>query len=185
MSFPVTFVGDDGSPLSVSSVGGSSTTVSLAARGTVIIEAPDAGPLNQGYVSLSLPAGVEGYGVFRSNAPGRADQEAVVPISGTSSQTSTLIWDDTNFVTAVAIANPSSVATTVSISVWDTTGNLIGTSSVALGANSKTAAIMRNLPGLAAMAGNRGSADFTVAVGSVAVLGLRADGPAITSIPTV
>jgi hypothetical protein len=177
-------VGDDGSPLSIPSLGGSSTTINLAPSGTAVIEAPNTGHLTEGYVSASLPTGVVGYGVFRWSAPGRADQEAVVPLSGASSTASHLIFDDTNLVTAVAIVNPSPVATVVSIAARDTTGNLIGTSTVPLGANAKTAVILRDLLGLAAMAGKRGSADFTVAAGKVAVLGLRADGPAITSIPT-
>ena len=183
VSFTVNFMADNGSPLTVPSLGGSSTTLTLAPRATALIEAPNTGALTQGYVSLLLPAGVEGYGVYRSSAPGRAGQEAVVPLAGTSSKISTLIWDDANLETAVAIVNPSSVSTVVSIVVRDPAGNVIGTSSVSLGANSKTAVILRSLSGLAAMAGKRGSADFTVTTGSVAVLGLRADGPAITSIP--
>jgi len=107
-----------------------------------------------------------------------------VPLSGVSTTTSTLIWDDTNFVTSVAIVNPSSVPTTVSIVVRDATGAAIGSSSVALAAKSKTALVLRSLPGLGAMAGNRGSADFTVTSGNVAVLGLRFNGAAFTSIPT-
>jgi hypothetical protein len=124
-------------------------------------------------------------GVFRLTGAGRADQEAVVPFSSVSSQTTTLIWDDTHFVTAVAIVNPSRGPTVVSVSARDTAGNLIGTSTAPLGANSKTAALPKSLPGLGAMVGNLGSADFTVTSGSVVVLGLRADGPALTSIPTV
>jgi hypothetical protein len=185
VSFLVLFVGDDGTPLYVPSVGDTYTTVNLAPRGSTIIEAPNAGSLNQGYVSLSLPAGVVGYGVFRWSSAGRADQEAVVPFSSVSSQTTTLIWDDTHFVTAVAIVNPSLAPTVVSVSVRDTAGNLIGTSTVPLGANSKTATLLRNLPGLGTIVGNLGSADFTVNSGSVVALGLRADGPALTSIPTV
>jgi hypothetical protein len=184
VAFPVSFAADDGTPLTVPSVGGSSTTVSLGPRGTAIIEAPNSVPFNQGYVSVSLPAGVAGYGVFRQSVPGIADQEAVVPLSCAFSTTSTLIWDDTGFVTSVAIVNPSSVATTVSIVLRDATGATIGTSSVQLAAKSKTTTILRDLPGLAAMKGNRGSADFTVGVGNVAVLGLRFSGAAFTSLPT-
>jgi hypothetical protein len=183
VSFPVSFVSDSGAPLALPSVGGSSTTVNLAPRATAILEALNSGPLNQGYVSLSLPAGVAGYGVFRQSVPGIADQEAVVPLSSASSAASTLIWDDTNFTTAVAILNPSSVATTVAIVVRDSAGAILGTSTVPLGAKSKVAVVLRNLPGLAAMAGHRGSADFSVASGSVAVLGLRFAGAAFTSIP--
>jgi hypothetical protein len=102
--------------------------------------------LNQGYVSLSLPGVVTGYGIFRNSAPGRGDQEAVVPLSGASSTTSTLIWDDTNFTTAVAIVNPSSLNTTVTIVVRDESGAIIGTSTLSMVAKSKTAVALRDLP---------------------------------------
>jgi hypothetical protein len=184
VSFPVSFTADNGTPLIVPSVGGSSTTVSIGPLGAAIIEAPNSGPLNQGYVSAALPGGVTGYGVFRQSVPGIADQEAVVPLSGASSTTSTLIWDDTDFTTTVAIVNPSSVATAVTIFIRDNSGAIIGATTVPLAAKTKTEVVLRNLPGLAAMAGQRGSADFTVASGSVAVLGLRFGNAAFTSIPT-
>ena len=183
ISFPVNFISDAGTPLNVPSVGGSSIMVNLAARGTAIIEAPNAGPLIQGYVSLSLPSGVQSYGVFRQSAPGVPDQEAVVPLSSAFSTTATLTWDETNFTTGVAIVNPSAVAAAVTITVRDTNGLIIGSSSLALSAKSKMAAALRNLPGLGGMPGNRGSADFTVSSGSVAVLGLRFGPTAFTSIP--
>jgi hypothetical protein len=132
-----------------------------------------------------LPGGVVGYGIFRQSTPSRGDQEAVVPLSGISSRTSTLIWDDTNFVTAVAIVNTSSLDTVVTIIVRDIQGVTIGTATVPLAAKRKVAIALRDLPGLGAMAGRRGSADFTVNnFGNVAVLGLRFGGAAFTSIPT-
>jgi hypothetical protein len=185
VSFPVTFFADNGSVLNVPSVGGSSTTVKLAPRGTTVIEAPNAGPLNQGYVSVALPAGVTGYGLFRQSVPGQPDQEAVVPLSSTTSTVSTLSWDDTSFTTAVAIANPTAAPVTVAITVWDGSGNIIGTALLPLAAQSKTETVLHNLPGLAGMIGTRGSAAFVVPSGSVAVLGLRFYGSAFTSIPAV
>ncbi len=184
VSFTVNVVADSGTPLIVPSVSGSSTTVNLAARGTAIIEAPNVGALNQGYVSLFLPSAVQGYGIFRQSVQGIADQEAVVPFSGGTSATSTLIWDDTNFVTAVAIVNLSSLNNNVSIILRDSTGATIGTSSVGIAAQGKLAMALRDLPGLGSITGNRGSADFTVPVGNIAVLGLRFNGAAFTSIPT-
>jgi hypothetical protein len=158
--------------------------VNLAARGTAVIEAPNVGALNQGYVSLFLPSGVQGYGVFRQSVQGIADQEAVVPFSGGTSATSTLIWDDTNFITAVAIVNLSSLNNNVSLILRDSTGATIGTSSVAIAAQGKLAIALRDFPGLGGIAGMRGSADFTVPFGNIAVLGLRFNGAAFTSIPT-
>jgi len=184
LSFSVNFLGDDGAPLTVPSAGGSSATVTLAARGTAMIEAPNTGPLSQGYVTASLPYGITGYGIFRATNEGQGDQEAVVPLSGASATISTLIWDDTNFVTAVAVVNPSSVANNITVTVRDSSGRIIGTSPVALAAMSKIAVALRDLPGLSVIAGSRGSADFTADAGSVAVLGLRFGGTAFTSIPT-
>ena len=184
VSFPVNFISNTGAPLTLPSVGNSSTVVSLAPRGTAIIEAPNAGTLNQGFVSMTLPGEVAGYGVFRQSSPGVGDQEAVVPLSSGTSTSSTLVWDDTNFVTAAAIVNPSAVATTVTITIRDTNGLIIGTSSLAMDANNKVAVALRDLPGLSGMPGKRGSADFKVSAGNVAVLGLRFGGSAFTSIPT-
>jgi P pilus assembly chaperone PapD len=184
VSFPVSFVSDAGMPLTVPALGGATTQVNLAAHGTAIIEAPNVGSLLQGYAEFSLPRGVYGYGVFRQSVAGRPDQEAVVPFSAAGATSNTLTWDETNLITAVAVGNPSATATTVGVTLWDENGNVIGTSSIPLAAGAKTEATLRTLPGLSAMVGQRGSAQFTVSAGSVAVLGLRFDGPALTSIPT-
>jgi hypothetical protein len=184
VSFPVSFVGDAGTPLTVPTLGGSTTQVKLAAYGTAIIEAPNVGSLTQGYATLTLPAGVFGYGVFRQSAAGHSDQEAVVPLSNAGASSNTLTWDETNLTTAVAIVNPNSTTANVGVTLWDENGKLIGTSSVALPPNGKTAAALRNLPGLSGMLGKRGSAQFKVSTGSVDVLGLRFGLGAFTSIPT-
>jgi P pilus assembly chaperone PapD len=184
VSFPVDFVSDAGEPLTVPSVGGTSTQVNVAAHGTAIIEAPNVGSLSEGYARFSLPTGVYGYGVFRQSVAGRADQEAVVPFSDAAATSNTLTWDETNFVTAVAIVNPSSTTETVAVTLWDENGNIIGTSSSPLDPNSKTETTLRTLPGLSGMTGQRGSAQFTAPGGNVAVLGLRFDVAAFTSIPT-
>jgi hypothetical protein len=185
VSFPVSFVGNDGTPLNVPSVGATSTTVNLAPWATAIIEAPNVGPLVQGYVVTSLPNGVSGHGIFRQSVPGIPDQEAVVPLSDATTMDSTLIWDDTDgAVTAVAVANPSAVPVTVSVTAWDSSGNIIGTSSITLAANAKTAAALYTLPGLSGMTGKRGCAEFTVISGNVVLLGLRFRASAFTSIPT-
>ena len=184
VSFQVNFVSDTGTPLTVPSVGGTSAKVNLAANGTAAIEAPNAGSLSEGYAVFTLPAGVSGYGVFRQSVPGKPDQEAVVPLSSTAASSNSMTWDDTTLVTAVAMVNPSSTAATGTITLWDETGNVIGTSPINLPAKSKTAATLRSLPGLSAMVGLRGSAQFSVTTGNIAVLGLRFNGVAFTSIPT-
>ena len=184
VAFTVNFVSDTGTPLVVPSVNGSSASINLAAHGSTLIEAPNSGDLVEGYASFNLPAGVTGYGVFRHSVSGQPDQEAVVPFSSALATSTTLIWDDTNLITGVSIVNPSTTANTVAVTLWDENGSPAGTSSIPLPAGNKTAALLYALPGLGGIGGKRGSAQFSVTSGSVAVLGLRANGPALTSIPT-
>ncbi len=179
VSFTVNFVGDSGSPLSVPGL--ASSTVNLAGRGSAIIEAPNVGSLAEGYVTASLPSGVTGYGVFRQSAAGIPDQEAVVPLSGVTSATSTLLFDNTKYVTGVALVNLASVSVTVTAVAHDNQGNIIGTATIPLGANAKTEAALTSLIG--GVSGVIGSVDFT-STGNLAALGLRFNGSAFTSIPT-
>ncbi|QOY91321.1 hypothetical protein [Paludibaculum fermentans] len=184
VSFPVRFMTDGGAPLIVPSLQNSTVQVNLPAHGTAILEAPNSGALAQGFAAFTLPSGVSGYGVFRQSVPGQSDQEAVVPLSDAAAGANSLTWDETNLTTAVAMVNPSSTSANVDVTLWDNSGNTLGTSSIVLPPNNKSATVLRSLPGLEAMAGKRGSAQFTASSGSVAVLGLRFDGLALTSIPT-
>jgi len=180
----VQFISDSGAPLFVPSIGATSRTLTLTPRGSGIIEAPNSGNLTQGYVSVTMPDTVTGYGVFRQVAEGRGEQEAVVPFSSATATRNTLIFDDNGFTTSVAVVNPSISAANITIVVRDTFGTQIGTSSVQLPAGGKTAFVLRNAPGLNTVAGQRGVAEFTSTSGNVAVLGLRFGGQAFTSIPT-
>jgi hypothetical protein len=184
VSFSVSFTKDDGTPLTVPAVGGASTQVNVPAGGTAIVEAPNTGPLSQGYATFTLPPGVSGYGVFRQSVPGQSDQEAVVPFVPANATSSTLVWDDTSYITGVAIVNPGPVAATISITVSDNNGNAVGTYSLSLPPYQKTENALRSYSGLAGVAGLRGRAQFAATSGNVAVLGLRFNGYAFTSIPT-
>lgn len=182
VSFTVSFIGDDGFPMHLPAIGGSAA-VNLAPHGTAILEAPNFGPLSQGYVSVALPSGVTGYGIFRQSVAGIPDQEAVVPLSPVAVSSTTLLWDDTQFTTLVAIANPGSVPVSGSITIWDSAGNAIGTSPLTLAPRTKMEGALHNFPGLGGVVGNRGSAAFVAGSGNIAVLGLRFNRAAFTSIP--
>ena len=58
-------------------------------------------------------------------------------LSGATATTSTLLFDDTKYVTGVAVVNLASVSTTISVFARDNQGNTIGTSSIPLAANAK------------------------------------------------
>ena len=103
---------------------------------------------------------------------------------GANATAVSLTFDDTNFTTSVAIVNSSNVATTLTMTAWDSNGNLLGTTAQPLMPGNKIEAALRGFLGLAGIAGVRGSALITVPAGNVGVLGLRFGGSAFTSIPT-
>ncbi len=183
VSFTVTFTQDNGTPLNVPGVG-TSQVVTLGPLGSTIIQALNTGNLLQGYVTVALPAGVSAYGVFRQSAPGVADQEALVNFKSATSTAVSMIFDNTSLTTSVALANSSSSAATVTITVYGPTGNVIGTSTVPLAAGNKTENVLSAFPGLGATAGQRGSVLFTTTTGTVSVLGVRFGATAFTSVPT-
>jgi hypothetical protein len=183
VSFPVYFYSDLGTPLSVPSLGGSSTQVTIAASGTAMIEATNVGASEQGFATFTLPVGVGGYGVFRRSPAGEQEQEAVVPFASSSGTTTTLIWDEKNLTNGVAIMNPSSSTATIAITARNAAGATIGTSSMTLQPLNHTAADLSSFPGLSGIVGQSGSAQFTASTGNVAVLGLRVRASAFTSIP--
>ena len=181
-SFTISYFANDGTPLNVTGQG-TATPVTVGANGSVRMEYPNSGALTQGYVTVNLPPGVTGYGVFRQSVTGIQDQEAVVPLTNAASTQAILTFDDTNFTTAAAIVNTSSVATTVTVTITGINGANLGSATIPLAAKAKTAVALRSLTGLSGIAGTRGTATFTVSTGNISVLGLRFFGSAFTSIP--
>ena len=177
----VTPYGATGAALSLAALPG--TTVTLAPNATTIIELPNSGALSSGWLDLTLPPGVVGYAVMRQSVSGQADQEAVVPLSTAASQIADLIFDETAYTTGVAISNPGTAAVTVSVATYGADGSSLGTASFTVAARSKMAMSLREISGLAGVAGSRGRATFTASSGAIAVLGIRFGGAAFTTIP--
>jgi hypothetical protein len=188
LNVPVSFITDNGAPLNspLSGVGSvTSQTVALNPGATAILEflANSATTVVDGWVEATLPPGVSGYAVFRQTVAGRPDQEAVVPLTSESAQTADLVYDDIFFTTAVALLNPSDQQTTVSITVFSANGVQIGFAQIPLAPHTKVAPLLKDVPGLSSISGNRGWATFSVPNGDVSLLGLRFGGSAFTSIP--
>jgi pimeloyl-ACP methyl ester carboxylesterase len=188
VSLQVSFFSDGGQPMAVPRSGlapSSLHSFNLPARGSVRIEAPNSGPLVQGWALTNLPAGVTGYAVFRQSVAGFPEQEAVIPLSTATSRSSTLVWDNSDsLISTIAVLNPSDTTTSVRVTARSETGQIMGTAQIPLGAKNKTAFVLSGLAGLAGLAGQRGTVDFAVsAPAAVSVLGLRFKGTAFTSIP--
>ncbi len=181
------FVGANGSPLAVTlpSLGSNTShTVAMNAHATSLVELTNtAADLTSGWVEVNLPDGVIGYAVFRQTVAGRADQEAVVPLAPQSATTVQLVFDDVNFTTGLALVNPLSQQTAISITAYGESGAQLGAGSLTLAARAKSATTLREISGLAGVAGSRGWLSITTSTGTVAALGLRFGSQAFTSIP--
>lgn len=178
----VRFFSTEGAPLSVPGANAASALVNLAPRGTGVVEIPTVGPLTQGWVQVETPEGVIGYGIFRQALQGVNPQEGVVPFSSSSSTGATIVFDETDYVTAVAVLNPGAAPVTVTVVGRDETGAELGRFTLALNARQRAAFAVRDRPEMTAMRGRRGVLEFAAAGGPVSVLGLRFNGLAFTSI---
>jgi hypothetical protein len=139
--------------------------------------------LVQQWADATIPPGVIGYAVFRQSVPGRQDQEAVVPLTSEAGQAADLIFDETNFVTTAGFVNPTNQAVFVTLNAFAADGTPVGSVVISLGAQSRQAFVLDQLPGLGGISGQRGWVSFSVISGATAVLGLRFGGAAFTSIP--
>lgn len=178
----VRFFDVNGAPLAVPGLSASSVPVNLGARGTAAVEAPNLGPLTQGSIAVEAPDTVIGYGVFRQALQGVNAQEGVVPFSSSTSTGATIVFDDTDFVTAVAVLNPGSAAVVVTVRARDAAGAEIGTFTLNLNPKQREAFAVRDRPEMTLVQGKRGVLEFSSSGGPVSVLGLRFNMLAFTSI---
>jgi hypothetical protein len=178
----VRFFATDGAPLTVPGINASSTQVSLGPRSTGIVSIPSTGPLTQGSISIEAPDGVIGYGIFRQALQGVNAQEGVVPFSSSTSTGATVVFDDTDFVTAVAVLNPGTAPVAVTVRARDDAGAEIGTFTVNLNPKQREAFAVRDRPEMTLVQGKRGVLEFSASGGPVSVLGLRFNQLAFTSI---
>ena len=183
----LTFYDDTGNTLAAPVNGGALLAVlnqALAPGAAVSFDFPNTGPLRQGWISLDLAAGVNGYAVFRQSVAGVQDQEAVVPLVAAGAVSASFPFDNRSLVTTAAAVNPSNAATTVNIAVRNAAAATLGTTQIILQPRSKTAFVLADLPGLGLAATANGTVDFvTASPATLAVLGLRFRSSAFTSIP--
>jgi hypothetical protein len=153
-SVQLTFRDDTGAPQFVPLAGiGSlfSRIVILNPGTTVLLEALNVAddPSIEGWIDISLPPGVVGYGVLRLVTPGHLDQEALIPFAPETSQSVEFPYDDVQFTTAVAILNPSDQQVTVTVTAFGDDGDQVGTTQLALAPHTKSANILAAYAGMA------------------------------------
>jgi hypothetical protein len=162
-----------------------SVTQTLAAGATALIQTQGGGTTVTCSAELTTTGPVSGFAIFRIQGSG---QEAVVPLEARTPNSFVLAYDNTNTLeTGVAVANVSAQAASVPVAVYDDTGTMITNGQIQLAGNGHTSFLLTDeLLGFPVTAGKRGTVVFqTPSGGRISVLGLRAIGSVITTIPVM
>ena len=198
----VAFHGDDGSALdllsTVTQQGVPLTAVSASVNATVnpnatlliALEDQIASTL-VGWADVQSSGPLGGYAIFRSTPKAGSPSEGTVPLQTAPLQTPspptiTLPYDNTGgFVMGVAIANLSSASAAITTTIWDDSGNPLGTQTLTISGSGHTAFVLTDQ--LAVTTGKRGIVRFqSASAGGITGLGLRfSPFGTFTSVPTM
>jgi hypothetical protein len=180
----VTFHGDDGNPLAlpatITQQGVTQTTATPSANAvinpnaTLLISTGDQISSTFGAwadVQSSGPLG--GYAIFRSTPKAGSPSEGTAPLETLLPSTITLPYDNTDgFVMGVALTNLSPTSADITATIWDDSGNRLGTQTLTIVGSGHTAFVLPNQ--FTVSAGKRGIVQFQgVPGGAIAGLGLR------------
>ena len=160
----------------------------LSPNAQVVMEStgPDSVPPLVGSGQLQSNGNVSGFGIF-SNP--KQSWNAVVPLETRNASRYVLAFDNSApLTTGVAVASLAAQAQNVTAIVKDDKGVQIGSNAtISLSAMGHTSFMLNNPPpGFPATAGKRGTIEFdTTPGGQLSVLGLRANGPALTTLPVL
>ena len=184
--FDVLFFKDDGTDFFVPVTGQGPVRgmhVSLVTAGSLTFETTGtSSALASGWALLSQPNNdsVGIFAVFRQSVVGRQAQEAVVPSVNQFENHFVLPYDNTQFVTGIALANPTLNTVVIPLNIRNELGQIIDTHQLTLGPYSHTAlSLPASWP---ASAGQRGIIEFVTSGFGVGALGLRFNGAAFTSL---
>jgi hypothetical protein len=93
-----------------------------------------------------------------------------------------MLFDETEFVTSLAVLNPSAGGIAVTVRARDSLGFEIGSFVLNLGPRQRQALVIRDRPEMSRIRGKRGVLEISSIGGPVSVLGLRFNQLAFTSI---
>src|ERR1041385_3289418 len=106
--------------------GVSQSSISLAAGSTLFLHTPGTSTtLAQGWGQVDAASGVSGYAIFTDRASGPA-QDATAPAVSASSRI-LVPFDNSGFISAIAMANPTNAAETVQVNIRTSDGTFSGT----------------------------------------------------------
>ena len=185
VSFQVLFFQDNGTDLYVPVTGQGlvrGMNILLNTAGSATFEtAGTSANLFQGWALLSQDTtdSIGGFAIFRQSIAGGQPQEAVVPIVNQFESHFVLPFDNTAYVTAAAIANPTLQAVIIPVTIRNEQGQIIDRQTISLGAYGHAAFPLANQwPSTARI---RGAIEFQTSGFGVGALGLRFNGSAFTT----
>jgi hypothetical protein len=185
-SFDILFFNDNGTDLQVPVVGQGVVRgmhISLTTAGSLTFETTGTSAnLSSGWALLSQSTddSVGIFAIFRQIVPGGQSQEAVVPAVNQFEDHFVLPFDNTKYVTGVALANPTFNTVDVRANIRNEQGQIIDTRQLSFEPYSRMAF---SLPeAWSSTAGRRGAIEFLTTGFGVGALGLRFNGSAFTSL---
>jgi len=180
LTLPFTFPQDS----SAGTVTTASLTRSLNPGAQLVAEStgPDTSQVLEGWGQLLPTAGITGYGIYSDPT---YQWEAVVPLETRDSSRYVLAFDNTGVIaTGLAIANTGFLAVDVPVVIRDFNGAVTFSGSLPLSALGHTAFMLAGT--YPVTADTRGTIEFQPpAGGHISVLGLRVNGPALTTLPVL
>jgi len=185
VSFQVLFFDDVGNDMFLPVVGLGlvrQVNVTLDTAGSIEFETTGtANNLKQGWALLSQTTSdtIGGMAVFKQHVFGRPDQEAVVPVVSQFDSHFVLLYDNTAFITGIAISNPTLNSVDIPVNIRNQAGVIIDRRTISLGPYGHTAF---SLPDTwSSTVARRGAIEFQTSGFGVGALGLRFNGSAFTS----
>ena len=174
VDYSVQFWDDNGNPLQLPFVNSpaGSFAGALAVGGTAFAETPGtASALIQGWANVASSGRIGVLTIFRQSVPGRPDSEGTV--TGVQSGNRVFLpFDNTNgYVTGVAVANTNATQTLLVSMMFQTDSGSMSTGSLPLPPQGHMAFVLTSM--FPALAGFRGSIEFTASTPDIAVVGLR------------
>lgn len=187
------FFDDSGNPLSlpftfpqgtITATTNSTVQGSINASGLLLLDTTGlpTQAANIGWAHLQASGTVSGYALF-TNTPN--NWQAAVPIETVNATSYLLPFDNTGTLsTGLAIANLSTQAADINVTIRDDGGTTIGTEVISVPAQGHTSFMLNSVYQVTNAV--RGTIEFdTPTGGQINVLGLRANGPALTTVPVL
>jgi hypothetical protein len=190
----VAFHNDDGSalslPVTTTNQGATLTTTTSSVTATINPNATSLITTGQlastvvGWADVSSSGPVNGFAIFRTASSNSPVSEGTVPLQTQFPTTITVPYDNTaGFVMGVALANLSASTANVTATIWDDSGNQLGTQTITIAGSGHSSFVLPTQISLTA--GKRGIVQFQSS-GGIAGLGLRfSPFGTFTSVPTM